>query len=86
MGECVRRLIDELPGDQRMSLLLHDIEGMTLAEVADALACSVAAAKVRVHRARRKLRAILEENCTFGCDERGVFVCEPKPPGNKPSV
>jgi RNA polymerase sigma-70 factor (ECF subfamily) len=84
MGECVRGLIDDLPRDQRMSLLLHDIEGMTLAGVADALDCSAAAAKVRIHRARKRLRALLEANCTFGCDERGVFVCEPKMPGEKP--
>ena len=86
MGECVRGLIDELPRDQRMALLLHDIEGMTLAGVADALGCSVEAAKVRAHRARKRLRAILEDNCTFGCDERGVFVCEPKSPNKKPTA
>lgn len=80
MGECVRGLIDRLPQDQRLALLLHDIEGMTLAGVADALGCSVEAAKVRAHRARKRLRAILERNCLFGCDERGVFVCEPKSP------
>ncbi len=83
MGECVRRLIDELPSDQRMALLLHDIEEMTSQEVADALGCSVAAAMVRVHRARQRLRAILEEKCSLGRDARGVFICEPKPPDQK---
>ena len=80
MGECVRRYVDELPRDQRMALLLHDIEGMTNPEVAAALGCSLEAAKIRLHRARKKLRAVLGANCAFGRDERGVFVCEPKPP------
>lgn len=84
MGECVRGLIGELPPDQRMALLLHDIEGMNLAGLADALGCTAATAKVRIHRARKRLRAVLEENCAFGCDGRGVFVCEPKSPDKKP--
>jgi len=33
--------------------------------------------KVRLHRARKKLRGILEEKCTFQMDERNVLVCEP---------
>ncbi len=83
MGECVRRLIAELPEGQRMALLLHDLEEMTGQEVAAALGCTLAALKVRLHRARQRLRALLEENCTFSRDSRGVFVCEPKPPTGK---
>jgi hypothetical protein len=30
-----------------------------------------------LHRARKKLKAILEEKCTFEVDERSVLVCEP---------
>ncbi|MEE9274903.1 MAG: RNA polymerase sigma factor, partial [bacterium] len=86
MGECVRRYIDELPPDQRMALLLHDIEGMTNPEAAEALNCTVGAVKIRLHRARGKLRSVLQEKCTFGRDERGVFVCEPKPSEEKPSA
>ncbi len=82
MGECVRRLMDQIPSDQRMALLLHDIEEMTNPEVAAEMGCSVANAKIRVHRARKKVRAVLEENCVFGRDAQGVFVCEPKSPGN----
>jgi hypothetical protein len=33
--------------------------------------------KVRLHRARKKFKAILEEKCTFEVDERSVLVCEP---------
>jgi len=80
MGECVRRFIEELPHDQRMVLLLHDIEGMTNPEIASALDQSVATIKIRVHRARKRLRGVLLRNCHFTRDERGVLVCEPKPP------
>jgi hypothetical protein len=33
----------------------------------------------QLHRARRQLQAALNQACDFGRDERGVFVCEPKP-------
>jgi RNA polymerase sigma-70 factor (ECF subfamily) len=39
---------------------------------------SVSNVKVRIHRARNKMRAILEEHCTFEVDERNVLVCDPK--------
>lgn len=78
MGECVRGCVDELPPDQRMALLLHDIEGMTNAEVAEALGCTVAAAKTRLHRARKRLRGVMEKICILDRDARGTLVCEPK--------
>lgn len=33
--------------------------------------------KVRLHRARKKFKAILEEKCIFEVDERNLLVCEP---------
>lgn len=40
----------------RAVLVLRDVYGLTLAEIADDLGISVTAAKVRLHRARRELR------------------------------
>ena len=48
------------------------------------LGASLSAVKIRLHRAREKLRAALSEGCRFTFDERGVFVCEPKPPKPEP--
>ncbi len=84
MGKCMRRFIDELPSNQRMALLFHDIEGMTNPEVAEAMNCTMATAKIWIHRARKRLRNTLEENCSFSRDKRGVFVCEPKHPAENP--
>jgi len=33
--------------------------------------------KVRLHRAREKLKLILEEECSFERDERNVLICTP---------
>jgi RNA polymerase sigma-70 factor, ECF subfamily len=45
-----------LPAHYRAVMVLHDVEGLSMAEVADALAISVSTAKSRAHRARLSLR------------------------------
>ena len=79
MSACVQQYIEELPDSQRAVILLHDLAGMTNPEIAEMLGCSVGAAKIRLHRARTKLKSALENNCAFTTDRRGVFVCEPRP-------
>ncbi len=78
MGECVRRYFAELSDSYKAVILLHDAEGMTSQEIADMLDTSLDAVKVRLHRARKRLRNILKDACRFYMDERGVLVCEPK--------
>lgn len=56
----VRAGIDGLPEKFRIPLLLRDIEGLSNDELAQELGISVNAAKIRVHRARQALRALLE--------------------------
>lgn len=78
MSACVQRFLLDLPADYRTAILLHDLEGLTAIEIAAALEISVANAKVRLHRARERLKEALLGGCTFSCDCRGVVVCEPK--------
>jgi RNA polymerase sigma-70 factor (ECF subfamily) len=68
-----------LTANTRAVILLHDAAGMTNPEIAAMLGVSLATVKIRVHRAREKLRAALREACSFSADDRGVLVCEPKP-------
>ena len=58
---------------------MHDCEGLTGPEIAEMLGAPLSTVKIRLHRARKKIRTALEAACTFSCDERGVYVCEPKP-------
>jgi len=78
MSACVQRYLLELPTDYRTVILLHDLEGLTAAEIAAVLEISLANAKVRLHRARERLSEALLGGCKFSCDCRGVMVCEPK--------
>jgi len=48
--------IDDLPPAYRVAIVLRDVEGFSMREVADALKISVANAKSRVHRGRLFLR------------------------------
>jgi RNA polymerase sigma-70 factor, ECF subfamily len=79
MSACVQKYLLGLPDTYRAVMLLHDVQGLTNSEVAEMLGISLATAKIRLHRARDKLRTALNEACSFAADERGVVVCEPKP-------
>ena len=51
----------ELPDHHRAVIILHDVEGLSMAEVADCLHVTVPTAKARAHRARLLLRQRLGE-------------------------
>ena len=78
MSTCVQRFLVDLPDTYRSVLLLHDTHGLSAPEIAAALEVSLPTVKIRLHRARRRLKTALEEGCKFSCDGRGVLVCEPK--------
>jgi RNA polymerase sigma-70 factor (ECF subfamily) len=79
MSTCVQKYLMDLPDTYRAVMILHDVEGLTNPEIAELLSISLATGKIRLHRAREKLRAALGDACSFSADERGVVVCEPKP-------
>ena len=79
MSSCVREVIDSLPEDYRTALVLHDLEGQTAAQVAEIAGCSIPTAKIRIHRARRRLKQALNEECRFYRDGENVFRCDRKP-------
>jgi RNA polymerase sigma-70 factor (ECF subfamily) len=56
--------LDELPAKLRAVVILKDVYGLSHEAIADELGITVAAAKVRLHRARRKLRDVLYEEGT----------------------
>ncbi len=55
----VRACIQQLPENYREVLVLRDIEELSTQEVADALAMTPTAVKVRLHRARQALSTLL---------------------------
>jgi RNA polymerase sigma-70 factor (ECF subfamily) len=66
LRQLVRRSIDELPDTYRAVLLLRDIEELSTEEVATMLGTTANAVKIRLHRARQALRALLDPHLRPG--------------------
>lgn len=63
----VEQALALLPESYRAALVLKDVYGLTIEEIAKQLDCSETNAKVRIHRARKKLKEIV-----YGDPDRGV--------------
>ena len=59
LNRAIQGGLDSLPQDQRMSLLLVDVQGMRYEEAALVMGCSLGTVKSRISRGRRGLRDIL---------------------------
>ncbi|HBH02709.1 MAG: hypothetical protein A2W08_09835 [Candidatus Rokubacteria bacterium RBG_16_73_20] len=79
MSECVRGFIDLLPADYRSVVALSDLEGFPDRQIAEVLGLSLETVKIRLHRARARLRELLEGGCALSRDERNELTCEPRP-------
>jgi len=77
MSRCVQDKITLLPEPLRVVLALADTMDFTHQEIATILNINVGNVKVRLHRARKALKEILQQECTFEQDERSVLVCLP---------
>jgi RNA polymerase sigma-70 factor (ECF subfamily) len=64
--------VRELPAEAREALELHELEGLTHAEIAARTGLSVSGVKSRVQRGRERLRAALLQCCAFELDRRGA--------------
>jgi RNA polymerase sigma-70 factor (ECF subfamily) len=60
LARRLEQLVAQLPETQRQVLVLRDIYGQSTDEVADAMGISTGAVKVRLFRARERLKAELE--------------------------
>ncbi len=54
--EIVKKLLDKLPESERTTMILHYLGEMTLKEISRSLGVSVETVKVRLYRARERLR------------------------------
>ena len=62
LGKSINRGLGELQPDQRMAVVLVDIEGFTYDEAADAMEVSIGTVKSRLNRGRGRLREWLVAN------------------------
>ena len=69
----VERALDELPEAFRVVFVLRDIEELTIEETADYLGVRPETVKTRLHRARRLLRARLDDALASALDDAFPF-------------
>ena len=84
MTECIREFIDRLSTDYRTIIILSEIKDLKNQEIADILEASLDTVKIRLHRARTRLKAEFEAGCDFYQDEDGGLACDRKKPKKKP--
>lgn len=84
MRSCILDLVDRLASTHRAIVLLSELGGLSDQETADALGVTLGAAKIRLHRARRALRGLMERECRTFRDERNELACEPAGAGTLP--
>jgi len=77
MNACIREVIDSLPEDYRAALVLHFLEGLTAQETADVCGTTLATAKARLRRGRKRLEKALGQACIFYTDDE-ILRCDRK--------
>ncbi len=79
MSACIREFIERLPENYKTVVALSELEGFKNDEIAAILGVSLDTVKIRLHRARKKLRGDLEAGCSFHRDEDGELACDRNP-------
>lgn len=75
LSECLPRVLSELHPEDREIITHCDLEGMPQAEFAGIHGLTLAAAKSRIQRARKRLKSTLKENCRVQFDDAGKVCC-----------
>jgi RNA polymerase sigma-70 factor (ECF subfamily) len=78
MNSCIRNIVDQLPENYSTVLLLSEFEEFTNPEIAEILGLNIDTVKIRLHRARVRLRKSMECQCSVYRDERNELACDPK--------
>ncbi|MDQ0313836.1 sigma-70 family RNA polymerase sigma factor [Amorphus orientalis] len=83
-----RRVLDELPSDQREALILIGASGFSYEEAAEICGCAVGTVKSRVNRARTRLADLLsvESTSEYGPDSIAGPIVSGTPPTKGRSV
>jgi RNA polymerase sigma-70 factor, ECF subfamily len=61
MHALLHKMLDQLPTHQKMAIVLRDIETIPYVQMAEILKCTEQAARLKVFRARIRLKALMEK-------------------------
>jgi RNA polymerase sigma-70 factor (ECF subfamily) len=84
MRNCLVENVEKLPRNYRTVVVLSELEGLRNSEIAEVLGVSLDTVKVRLHRARAKLKEALKEHCDFHRDDRNGIASDRRSLAAKP--
>ncbi len=61
LKEAILTAVDQLSFDHRTVILLKEVEGMSYAEIAEAVSCTIGTVMSRIFYARRRLQSLLRD-------------------------
>ncbi len=76
MNACLFGFILKLPQDYRTVLVLREYEGLSNSEIAEVMDITLETVKIRLHRARERLKKELAANCASYWVEDNEFIPE----------
>jgi RNA polymerase sigma-70 factor, ECF subfamily len=71
--QLLEHFVDRLPDPFRMVFILRDVQGLSIEETATQLSIKAETVKTRLHRARKMMRAAIEERCSAAFSELFPF-------------
>lgn len=78
MRECINEYIDKLPASYKTVIVLSELQGLSNKELAEILDISLENVKIRLHRARTRLKEVLNDACEFYYTEHNTLACDRK--------
>lgn len=78
MSACIRGVVEKLPEQSCSVIKLSAFEGLKNGEIAERLGTSLETVKIRLHRARTRLKEDLSSQCHLYLDDRNELACDPK--------
>ena len=76
MSECICNFVEKLPENYRTVLILSEFEGLGNSEISEILGVSLDTVKIRLHRAREKLKEEFIATCDSYWVEDNEFIPE----------
>jgi RNA polymerase sigma-70 factor (ECF subfamily) len=78
MNECLQGFIQRLPENYRVALVLSEFEGLKDSEIAETLGITPGTVKIRLHRAKERLKEEILAHCDSYWVEENEFLPELK--------
>lgn len=78
MSNCIHNYINILNENYRTVILLCDYEGLKNKKTAEVLEVSIETVKIRLHRARAKLKEMMNNGCDIYNGHNGEMGCDKK--------